>query len=129
MGIRYDSRNNLGKVVLDTSPYASADTLKIEGQTIKGYNVDLVPTEAAAGLTSAVFKLQGSNDNSAWTDLAASPSFTAAEICIQSGKPLCSIAVPDTAEEYTYFRILGVPTGTATAGEVDCLLNCYIGVR
>jgi len=129
MGIRYDSRNNFGKVVLDTSPYASANTLKISGQSLKGYRVDLCVTEAGAGLTSAVLKLQGSTDNSTWVDLAASKSFAAANIAVQSGEPLASISIPDECEGYTYFRVLGVPTGTATAGEIDCLLNCYTGIR
>ncbi|MCE2705437.1 MAG: discoidin domain-containing protein, partial [Terrimonas sp.] len=77
---------------------------------ISGLSLDL-STWALSNGTSNTFKLQGSNDNSAWTDLSSAVSSTATTGIFT----LTNSIAPNT--KYLYYRVIGV-AGTSYYGGV-----------
>lgn len=122
--VLFDAQAITSSVVYSNS-VQSADTNMGAGEPVE---IDIWVDTDFAGGTSLVFALQESDDDSTFTDVIITRSFTRAtpaELAKSTTLPLIRMYVPTIGPTplKAYLRLRATPTGTFTAGKVNAFLH------
>lgn len=118
-----DYMTSFGEVAL-ASGTACENILNVNKADASRMKVNLVVTETATGGTSVVFKLQGSDDNSSYSDLAVTPSIALSALAAGAN---FAIPIPDGYNK-KYLKVAVAKSGTFTAGKVEAAVDAYLGI-
>jgi hypothetical protein len=118
-----DSSLDMGTRTLSAGAGAFTDVLDLGKTDADGMTVNVRATEAGAGGTSVVLKLQGAAapDAVTWDDIITSKSVVPASL---SAGDVAEIPVPRN-NGYRCLRMYAVVTGTFTAGILAAQLDTY----
>ena len=120
---KLDKRLSFGSVTFTSGIQALADVLQIDKAQPDRMMVNCIVTTAAAGGTSIVIAVQGSDDNSNYATVAQSGSILLADLTLNKN---IEIAIPNGWNK-KYMRVAVISTGTFTAGKIEAALDTYIG--
>ena len=125
----YDAKLNFGESTAfgAAGTVTGANVLHIDKADPGRMAVNFKMTVAAAKSSESgtvTFKIQGSNNNTNWDDVALSPAIATASLTKGAN---FKVGIPD-GFNYKYMRVAAVTTGTHTAGKFDATIDVYQGV-
>lgn len=119
-----DYMTSFGSATLAAGDAAAENILNLNKADASRMQVKVQVTTAAAGGTSVVFKVKGSNDNSSYEDVVVSPSIPVAKLTEGAN---FALAIPD-GYNAKYLKFVATGTGAFSAGKVEAAVDAYMGL-
>lgn len=118
-----DALLSFGEAAYSANPAALPNVIDVNAAQTERMKAEVQCTVDFAGGTSIALKLQGSDNNSDFTEVAGK---TIALAALKAGANF-TLPIPDGVN-YRYYKVTFAETGTFTAGKLTGYLDTYLGI-